>query len=388
MAQVTRVQLFGRPEMVRADGTPAALDSRKSLALLAYLVRQRRPLARASLAALLWADLPEARGRRNLSRELTQLTALLPDSIQADHASVTWSGRAAWVDVAMAAELLQPRPAGTPASSLVEAVALYRGPFMEGFTLDNSAEFESWLLQEREQWQQRITAALEQLITQSVEQGEYGLAQQHTRRWLELEPWQEEAHRTLMLLLARSGQRSAALAQFEACRRALARELDIEPSHELIALAEQIRTGALAPPRPGQATGAAAQAAQPPTTTRDTPGAGAAAQHWSPIPSPGRFYGRAAELAALHELLESRRCRVVAVLGMGGVGKTTLAAQATRALAPGFDAVVWRSLLNAPPLHELLRACLQALACRPRRSPSSSTTSSTSCSTACAGGAA
>ena len=56
-----------------------------------------------------------------------------------------------------------------------------------------------------------------------------------------LAPWQEEAHRTLMRLLAVDGRRSAALAQYETCRRALARELDVEPSAETIALYERIR---------------------------------------------------------------------------------------------------------------------------------------------------
>jgi hypothetical protein len=65
------------------------------------------------------------------------------------------------------------------------------------------------------------------------------------RRLLALEPWREEAHRYLMLLLARDGQRSAALAQFEICRQMLVDELDVEPGPETITLYEQIRAGEL-----------------------------------------------------------------------------------------------------------------------------------------------
>jgi DNA-binding SARP family transcriptional activator len=61
------------------------------------------------------------------------------------------------------------------------------------------------------------------------------------RRLLALEPWREEMHRQLMKLLVRSGDRSAALRQFERCRQLLAEELDVEPSPDTIALYEQIR---------------------------------------------------------------------------------------------------------------------------------------------------
>jgi DNA-binding SARP family transcriptional activator len=62
------------------------------------------------------------------------------------------------------------------------------------------------------------------------------------RRQMELEPWREEAHQQLMRLLVRSGQRSAALQQYENCRRSLADELGIEPSPETQRLYRRIRS--------------------------------------------------------------------------------------------------------------------------------------------------
>jgi DNA-binding SARP family transcriptional activator len=111
-------------------------------------------------------------------------------------------------------------------------------------------------VREREFWRRQVTESLEKLIAYYALRQHNQQAQSCARRWLELEPWQEEAHRLLMVLLARSGNRSAALAQYDQCRHILAAELAIEPSRELAALAAQIRAGEI-----GRETGS------PPTTT-------------------------------------------------------------------------------------------------------------------------
>lgn len=130
------------------------------------------------------------------------------------------------------------------------------------------------------------------------------LALEFAMRLLALDPWREEAHRQMMRLLARSGQRSAALAQYETCRRLLAQELGVEPSPETTALYERIRT---APER----------------------------RHNLPVEVTS-FVGREAELAALGRRLADPTCRLVTVVGTGGVGKTRLALQAAAAQINGF----------------------------------------------------
>jgi DNA-binding SARP family transcriptional activator len=89
---------------------------------------------------------------------------------------------------------------------------------------------------------------MQRLATICVQCGEYERAQAPLRRQLELEPWQEEAHRLLMWLLAASGQRSAALAQYRTCCRRLARELDAEPSAATRELHRRIKDGSLGEP--------------------------------------------------------------------------------------------------------------------------------------------
>ncbi|WP_414582614.1 NB-ARC domain-containing protein [Scytonema sp. PCC 10023] len=71
------------------------------------------------------------------------------------------------------------------------------------------------------------------------------------------------------------------------------------------------------------------------------------------------FYGRTAELALLEQWLMKEQCRVVALLGMGGMGKTSLATKLVREIEQRFEYVIWRSLYNAPPLFELLGNLIQ-----------------------------
>jgi DNA-binding SARP family transcriptional activator len=86
------------------------------------------------------------------------------------------------------------------------------------------------------------------VVNEYLQAADYEAARANNYRLLGFEPWSEPAHRQQMLVLARMGERSAALAQFEACRNILAAEFGVEPLAETIALYEQIRAGEIGGP--------------------------------------------------------------------------------------------------------------------------------------------
>ena len=121
---------------------------------------------------------------------------------------------------------------------LGEAAALYRGAFLQGFTIGDSDPFEAWVTTRREQLHRLALDALQRLAVAHERRGEVERGLPYAWRQVELDPWREEAQRQLMRLLALGGQRSAALAQYDACRQALAEELGAEPAAETTALYE------------------------------------------------------------------------------------------------------------------------------------------------------
>ena len=94
---------------------------------------------------------------------------------------------------------------------------------------------------------------------------------------------------------------------------------------------------------------------------------------WRELPDADYFYGRTDELQVLSRWLLEDRCRLAAVLGAGGIGKTLLAARLVRTLAPQFEVVYWHSLRNAPPVEEWLAAAIGALSAQPAVLPDGQT---------------
>jgi predicted ATPase/predicted negative regulator of RcsB-dependent stress response len=204
-------------------------------------------------------------------------------------------------------------------SGLEKAVALYRGHFLEGFSLKDSPLFEDWALLTRERLQRQALAAFHRLAGYNEGRGEYERACEFAWRQVELEPWLEEAHRQLMRLLALSGQRSAALAQYETCRRALAEEVGVEPAKETTRLYEQIRDGEVQAP-----LSFSVRAAKPPLfLVEEEP-----VEVERPV-----FVAREHELAQLDRFLGlalGGQGRVVFVTGEAGSGKTALVQEFAR----------------------------------------------------------
>lgn len=302
MAKALRLTLLGKLRIAYDDIPVSGFVSSKAEALLCYLAVTGRAHFRQSLIGLLWGDMPETEAKANLRVVLSNLRRLVGPHLSITRQTVGFNAESAyWLDVEAFLAELAPSAAETHVDRLRAAVNLYRGDFLDGFYLREAPAFEEWVLAQRERFRGLALNALHTLAIDFANQGESGHAAAigYTTHLLALDPWREEAHRQLMLLLARSGQYSAALAQFETCRRMLAEELAVEPSQETTALYERIRAASARPRRPLH------------LPSQATP-----------------FVGREAELAAIRSRLANPACRLLTLVGPGGVGKTRLAVQA------------------------------------------------------------
>lgn len=86
---------------------------------------------------------------------------------------------------------------------------------------------------------------------------------------------------------------------------------------------------------------------------------------WDRVPDVSVFYGRVEELATLERWIIQDSCRLVALWGIGGIGKTALAAKLAQQIRDQFERVVWRSLRGSPPIQEFLRELLLSLSIQP-----------------------
>ncbi len=161
--------LLGVPEVRWARGAAAGttpevlpLARRQARALLYRLAVQRGPTARAHLCLLFWPGLPEAAARRNLTHLLTLLRRGLPEPtvVRATDDNVSLDGERTWCDAVVFTELTATADPRSRPAALQQAVTLYRGVFLDGFALLDSAEFDAWLAQERDVWERRYRDVL------------------------------------------------------------------------------------------------------------------------------------------------------------------------------------------------------------------------------------
>lgn len=239
---------------VTLDGRPVTnFESNKVRALLAYLVTEAdRAHSRDKLAALLWPDMSDQAARSNLRYALSNLRKAIGDMyaaqpflcISKQTIQLNLDGNLE-ADVLTFSRQLAQSPQGL--SNLEEAIRVYQGDFLDGFYIGSDSAFEEWVVLKREQLRRQALETLHHLA--QAYQANDDLANALTAAWrrVDLEPWSEESHQDLMLLLGLSGRRAAALSQYETCRRVLAEELGVEPSMETTRVYEQIRDGKVGP---------------------------------------------------------------------------------------------------------------------------------------------
>ena len=241
---------------------PLDLPTRKSRAFLAYLaLSPGMTRSREHLAGMFWDRSAEEQARGSLRQTLSSLRRALSNSADV----ISTNTDSVWLDAAAVdVDALQFEQLAVEASgdSLENAVMLYRGEFLSGFSLREES-FEQWMVAERRRLHERAVQTFSDLVSHyaRVERHDRGIAV--AERLLALDPLLEWAHCALIRLYLRVGRREAALRQYQECARVLNQELGIAPSEETQQLAAEIGRATVAIRTPAPPPAAAVRALEP-----------------------------------------------------------------------------------------------------------------------------
>ncbi len=293
---------LGAPE-VRLGARVMRFRSRKTVALVAYLALEPGLHARDKLADLLWPQSVDGTGRASLRTALAQINNEIGaqfEVLRSSREAVGWNIPDLESDVHhleqafRAASQIDVPP--DLEAQLENAANLWRGELLEGVTLTDAPSFDDWLIARREIARGWLDGVLERLWGLYAESGRVNLALEVAQRRVRLEPLNESAHRSLIELHVRSGNRTAALEAYRACRTVLASELGIEPALETSGLVESLGKAAV------------------PGITRSTPALS--------LERPTRLVGREREWALMEAAWQAGQA--ILLHGPPGVGKTRL----------------------------------------------------------------
>lgn len=341
------ITLLGEFGLFLPDQTALSLTGERPISLLAYLLLHRHtPQPRQQIAFSLWPDSSDSQARANLRNLLFTLRQTLPhadDYLIADSLTLQWRPNADFsLDVAdFQAALTAVRTAASPQAQITHletAVNLYKGDLLPN-------NYDDWIIPRREELRQDYLAALRQLAALLEEQADYRAAHRTMQRLLQLDPLDETVYVQIMRLQALSGDRAGVRRTYDQCQAILRRELDVEPGPATTAAYQQLlrlETPATAVSLPTPPT--------PPAPSR-------------PLPTPATpFIGREAELAEIAELLADPACRLLTIVGPGGMGKTRLALETAVGHQPIFaDGVAWVALNTLQTPNQVAAALAEAL---------------------------
>ncbi len=354
------LRLFGGLEVKLDDKPIHTLVSRKAEALLVYLACNPHTHLRDAVANLLWDERSQRQAMGNLRVVINSLRQTVAPALAITRQTLGISRTGnVWTDAVEFEQLLRdvvqrqphsspeqsgvqsrakrqpsPPPLSSPALSapvppltaqgvlnLERALELYRGDFLAGFYIRDAQQFEEWARIERERYQILALKAAQGLTIHYLHHEHYAAGIAIAQRWLYWDALNEDAHRLLMLLLLQSGQRTAALEHYEGCA-ALFRQEGVEPPPFLDALYQQIARDEIGA-RIEQVQGTL-PVPVPEVLQMALP---------NNLPSPlTPIVGREEELAQIEQRLTSADCRLLTVIGVGGVGKTRLAIESAHRL--------------------------------------------------------
>ncbi|MCB0192781.1 MAG: AAA family ATPase [Anaerolineae bacterium] len=296
------LSLLGVPRLM-VGAQPVRLAYVKAEALLYYLAVTEQVHSRAALAALLWSQSSETQARNSLRNAVyTIRQGLKPfDPLLIDRDTIALNMAGIQLDLTQFQAAIE--QSAQINDSLAEALALWRGLFLDGLQLPDTPDFDAWLAEQRHRLEALYRQGLFALVRHYISVHRLTEARQTLEKLLSFDPLHEVGHQQLMRLYVQTGHRAAALRQYELLRTRLIEELGVDPDPATQALHLEIL-----------------QAGDRPTAAL-------------PVVEPSAkglypFVGREREMAALSQIYQAvlphGPARLVMIEGEPGIGKTRL----------------------------------------------------------------
>lgn len=231
-----RLETFGKLTLT-GGATGAVSHQRRRLALLALLAASGdRGVSRDKIVAYFWPESPSELGRHSLEQLLHALRRALGDSVFKGANPVGLDSTVVASDVAEFESALS-------RGALEDAVALYSGPFLHGFYLEDAPEFERWMTTETARLANRYAEALTRLAAGADKSGDHAAEVRWLRRLVDADPVSSRNALSLMRALVASGDRTAALQHARLYEALVKQELETEPDPSVTSYAASLRAG-------------------------------------------------------------------------------------------------------------------------------------------------
>ena len=237
---VMRIRALGPPQFL-LDGVTCRAATRKATALTAYLAMQPdRRFRREAIASLLWGDKDEFKARHSLCQAIADARNAFGRDVLGTDSGHIWSPHgAADVDALMLERL---DPATASRSELESVEGLYLGDFLEGMSFSDEM-FDEWLTSVREKLRQRASDCMHALLRTRLHAGDHNQALATANRIVDLDPFDELAHRAIMRCHAEQGANRRAIEHFRAVEAELQHELGVLPCEQTRDLYREIASG-------------------------------------------------------------------------------------------------------------------------------------------------
>lgn len=344
MSPTLDIAVLGQLEITPIPGSNKSVNqsilSTKEQALFTYLLITGKQHTRDQLAGLLWGNDPDEKAKNSLRVALSHIRQLDKRCVATEGRHRVAFSHEVEIDLDLTEFKRIIQTDGSDDITQVQervksAIALYRGDLLDGLHIDKAPEFHEWLDVVRTQLRESFLEFLREQAAILLAAGDYKLAQGALDLCLQLDSADEVAHRQMMMTLSHLGNFNEALAQFELCRKRLEKELNVEPMPETVQLRKRI------------------------VALRD------GRRHNLPAETTP-FVGRPNETDELIEKLSHPGQRLVTILGLGGMGKTSFALHVARRLChePTLaftDGIFFVSLVSVQSIEVLYAAIVEAL---------------------------